>query len=103
MEGTHITEAEWFNAKKVLPDSPRDVLVVFKHYQSRKVWPMSVMTSGKFFVGSYQWQINHSDWNPSCDYVAQWAEIDPLRSGCMPDDFPNSVKSFSFISNKQDS
>lgn len=94
---THITEATWFNAKRHLPDSAREVMVVFKCYRKRH--PQNRMAQAKFEVGNYKWNVDSKMFDPSVDVVTQWAELEMDRGGFMPDDFP-SPGVYEFISNK---
>lgn len=97
MNGTHITEAIWFNARKVLPDSNREVIVVFKSFNGKKVEKR--ISQARFLASFSVWEVDSKGFNPSIDIVTQWAEIDINRGGFMPDDFP-VYDGYEFISNK---
>lgn len=98
MAGKHVTEAVWLNAQKELPDSPRQVAVVFRHF-SRGSFQMRI-AQGAFFVNDFVWKVDSSQFNPSADIVTQWAEIEPERGGFIPDPFPNEQHGYAFVSNK---
>ena len=97
---THLTEAVWFNAKRALPDSFRRVLVVFRHFISGNAAEMR-LSEARFTTSNMRWDVESKDYKPSVDIITQWAEIDPLRGGFLPDDFPNEQHGYEFVSNKR--
>ena len=99
MAGKHITEAVWLNAQKELPDSPRQVAVIFRHFV-RNSSQMRI-AQGSFFINDFVWKLDSSQFNPSTDIVTQWAEIEPERGGFIPDPFPNEKRGYTFVSNKR--
>lgn len=102
MNGVHIIETQWFNAINVLPDSPRLVLVVFKHYVGGREGYHKRIATGRLMTSrQFHWSIDSKVWNPSFDKVTQWAEIEVKRGGCMPDDFPSRPPLPTHISNLQ--
>ena len=97
---THLTEAVWFNAKRTLPDSFRRVLVVFRHFIAGNAAEMR-LSEARFTTSNMRWDVESKDYKPSVDIITQWAEIDPLRGGFLPDDFPNEQHGYEFVSNKR--
>ena len=87
MSGKHITEAVWFNARKMLPDSARSKTEM---HISEAVFQNRTST----------WAVDSKLFNPSVDIVTQWAEIDPTRGGFKPDDFPLEQHSYEYVSNR---
>lgn len=91
----HITEAVWFNARKQLPNSDRDVVVVFKYLKGQTF--IKRIATAKYSM-SIGWVVDSKCFSPSTDIVTQWAEVSNKRGGFMPDDFP-VYDGYEFISN----
>lgn len=98
MSGKHITEAVWFNARKVLPDSARSVVVLYRRFIGSKT-EMHI-SEAVFQNRTSTWAVDSKLFNPSVDIVTQWAEIDPTRGGFKPDDFPLEQHSYEYVSNR---
>ena len=98
MAGRHVTEAVWMNAQKELPDSQRQVVVLYRHFT--KSHSQMRVAQAQFLVNEFRWAVDSGHFNPSIDVVTQWAEIEPERGGFFPDPFPREQHSYEFVSNK---
>ena len=99
MNGTHVTEFVWFNAKKVLPDSTRWVALIFRKREPSNTYK-HLLAMGRFFVKTGEWEVDSTQYNQNLDRVTQWAEIEPKRGAiAIPDPFPTEEPNVRFISN----
>ena len=73
MSGKHITEVVWFNARKVLPDSARSVVVLYRRFIGSKT-EMHI-SEAVFQNRTSTWAVDSKLFNPSVDIVTQWAKL----------------------------
>ena len=99
MDGCHVTEATWFNAKRRLPRNNRDVLIQYVHWKNTSVYEIR-FAQAKFDRPSFRWQVDSHEFYPSLDIVTQWAEIDSKRGMFSPDLFPLSIDKIEYLENK---
>lgn len=95
----HITELTWFDARRYVPDSVREVIVLIRHCVCGSRFEYHI-TEGQYFTKQGQWRIDSRRFNPNRDLVTQWAEKDVKRGAiAIPEPFPSEQPPVTSIAN----
>lgn len=99
MINAHVTELTWFDAKRYVPDSVREVIVLVRHRIHANKFEYHI-TEGQFFLKESRWKIDSRRFNPNRDLITQWAEKDVKRGAiAIPEPFPYEFSSYEQLNN----
>lgn len=97
----HITELTWFDARRYVPDSVREVIVLIRHFVNGTKFEYHI-AEGQYYYKQGQWRFDSRRFNPNRDLVTQWAEKDAKRGAiAIPEPFPNEVPSVIPLTNME--